>query len=56
MLTLQETLSIQDSKTFQKLNLLLIFTIYYNYLKYKKNNIDLRIKTVLHLKYNRING
>ena len=49
MLTLQETRSIQDSKTFQKLNLLLIFTLYYNYLKYKKNIFDLRIKTVLHL-------
>ena len=33
--------------------LLLIFTFYYKYLKYKK---ILGIKTVMHLKYNCING
>ena len=43
--------------TFQNLNLLLIFrsTFYYNNLKYK-NIFNLGIKTVLYLKYNRING
>ena len=33
-LTLQETRSIHDSMNIQKLNLLLIFTFYYKYLKY----------------------
>ena len=41
--------------TFQKLNLLLIFTFYYKYLKYK-NNFNLGIKTVLYLKYNCTNS
>ena len=36
-----------------KMNLLLIFTFYYKYPKYK---INFGIKTVVHLKYNRING
>ena len=40
----------------QKTNLLLIFEIYYKYLKYKKNIFNLGIKTVLYLKYNPING
>ena len=34
MLTLLENLSIHDSMDRPKLNLLLIFTFYYNYLKY----------------------
>ena len=55
-LTLQEIRSIRDSMNIPKLNLLLIFTFYYKYLKYKKNVYNLGIKTVLHLKYNRING
>ena len=55
-LHLQETRSIHDSMHIQKMNLLLIFEIYYKYLKYKNNIFDLGIKTVLHLKYNRING
>ena len=33
---LQETRSIHDSMNIQKLNLLLIFTFYYKYLKFKK--------------------
>ena len=41
-------------RTLQKLNLLLIFTFCYKYLKYK-NILNLGIKTVLSLKYNRIN-
>ena len=41
--------------TFQKVDLLLIFTFYYKYLKYKKNIFDLGNKTALYLKYNRIN-
>ena len=39
-----------------KLNLSLIFTFYYKYLKYKHNIFNLGIKTVLYFKYNRING
>ena len=34
--TLQDTRSIHDSMNIQKLNLLLAFTSYYKYLKYKK--------------------
>ena len=57
MLTLQETRSIHDSMNFPKMNVLLIFTFYYKYLKYiKKNIFKLGIKTVLYLKYNRIDG
>ena len=41
--------------TIQKMNLLLIFTFYYKYLKYKKH-FNLGIKTNLYLKYYRING
>ena len=41
--------------TFQKMNLFLIFTFYYKYLKYK-NYFNLGIETVFHLKYNHING
>ena len=37
------------------MNLLLIFTFYYKYLNIEKY-FNLRIKTVLYLKYNRING
>ena len=33
--------------TFQKLNLLLLFSFYYEYLKYKKNIFNLGIKTVV---------
>ena len=41
----------------QKLNVLLIFTFDYKYLKFKQKNIfNLRIKTALFLKYNRMNG
>ena len=38
-----------------KMNLLLILTFYYKYLKYK-NIFNLRMKTVLYLKYNRMHG
>ena len=55
-LTLQETRSIHDSMNILKIELLLIFTFYYRYLKYKKNIFNLGIKTVLYLKCNRINS
>ena len=48
MLTLQEARSIHDSMSIPKLNLLLIITFYYKYLKYKKY-FRLGIKTVLYL-------
>ena len=41
--------------TFQKLNLLLIFSFYYKYLKYKIIS-NLGIKTVLYFKYDCINS
>ena len=44
-----------DSMNIQKMSLLLILTIYYKYLIYE-NIFNLGIKTVLLLKYNRING
>ena len=50
MLTLQEMIPWTD----QRLNLLLIFTFYFKYLKYKII-FNLVIETVLYLKYNRIN-
>ena len=46
-LTLQETRSIHDSTNDQKLNVLIIFTFYYKYLKYK-NIFKLGNKTVLY--------
>ena len=57
-LTLQETRSIYDPINRPKLNSLLIhvFTFYNKYLKFKKRFFNLGIKTVLYLKYNRING
>ena len=55
MLTLQETQSIHDSMNIPKMNLLLIFTFYYKYIKYKII-FNSGIKTVLYLKYNRISG
>ena len=48
MLTLQETRSIHDSMNIPKLNLLLIFTFYYKYLKYK-DYINLGDETILYL-------
>ena len=42
--------------TFQKFNLLLIFTFYYKYLKYKKKIFNLWIKTDVYWKCNRFNG
>ena len=53
--SLQEPRSIHDSMNIPKLNLLLIFTFFCKYLKYK-NIFELGIKTVLYLKYNRMNG
>ena len=53
----EETRSIHDAMNRSKLNLLLIFTFYYRYLKYeKKNDFNLGIKTGLFRisKYNRI--
>ena len=43
-----------DSMNIPKLNVLLIFTFYYKYLKYK-NIFNLGFKTVLYLKYDCIN-
>ena len=42
-------------RTNQKLNLFFMLTFYYKYVKFK-NNFNLGVKTVLYLKYNRING
>ena len=47
-LQMQETQRIRDSMNIPKLNVLLIFTFYYKYLKFK-NNYNLGNKTVLHL-------
>ena len=47
---------IMNTSAFHKFNLLLIFTFYYKYLKYKKYFFNLGIKTVLYSKYNCING
>ena len=52
---LQDTQSIHDSMNIPKLNLLLIFTFYYKYLKYR-NYFDLGNKTVLDLICHCING
>ena len=54
-LHLQETRSIHDSINFYELNLLLIFTFYYKYLKYR-NYVSFRKKAFLYLICNRING
>ena len=55
MLTLPETRIIHDSMNIPKIEFIAKFTFYYNHLKYKII-LDLGIKTVLYLKYNRMNG
>ena len=54
MLTLQETRCIHDSMNIKKLNVLLIFTFYYKYIKHKKifiirkfNSFGLRVSLTL---------
>ena len=53
-LTLQETRSIHDAMNIPKIEFIAYIYLLSKYLKYKK--ITLGIKTVLYLKYNRING
>ena len=55
-LTLKGIRNIHDSTNIPKTEFIFfIFTFYYTYLKYKKY-FNLGVKTVLYLKYNRING
>ena len=57
--TLQETRSINDSMNRSKFEFIAyIYILYYNYqyLKYKKDIFNLGIKTVLYLRYHRMNG
>ena len=42
MLALQETRNIHDSMNNLKNEFIAIFTFYYKYLKYKKNNLELQ--------------
>ena len=46
-LTLQETRSIHDSMNIPKMNLLLIFTFYNKYLKYRKHLLFRKKTTVV---------
>ena len=53
---LQETLSFHDSTNIPKIEFIAYIYILFYITKIWKNILDLGIKTVLYLKYNRING